>query len=199
MARKVNINIPGPGSFVPQIKLYGQWQRAVNQVNGLAPAIQRGYDEATLKFSRRLLRIVKEAIATGTPPKGSGVYWEPLSPATIKRYKNQYPGHHLYYLSGLYYRSVGFFHYKNRTMVGLPINKKRSSQGGLTLNQLAKILEFGTGGMGGGKQGGTIPARPLWAPSFKAAGGMGELKREILKSLRTQLYKLGFKANQVKW
>ncbi len=82
----------------------------------------------------------------------------------------------------------------------MPISQKRSSQGGITLNELAKILEFGTGGKGGGKNSGNIPARPLWAPSFKSVGGREGLRKEIIKGIRSQLLKdFGIKANQVKW
>lgn len=198
MSKKVNINIPNPNSVIPQIKLHGDWVRAERVIDKLGPRILKGYDIAVEKFARRILTIVRTSIRTGTPPKGGGVYWEPLAPSTLRRYKN-FPDHHLYHLTGLYGRSVGLFRYKSRTLVGLPINKKRSSQGGLTLNELAKILEFGTGGRGGGKSSGTIPPRPLWAPSLKAVGGRERLRKEILTEIRRQLSSLGIKPNQVKW
>lgn len=190
--------MPNPKLVVPEIKLYGNWLKAEEVIDKLAPQIQKGYDIAVNKFANRILTIVRKAIRTGTPPPGGGVHWEPLAPSTLKRYKN-YPDHHLYHLTGLYGRSVGLFHYKSRTLVGLPINKKRSSQGGLTLNELAKILEFGTGGVGGGKSSGTIPPRPLWAPSLKAAGGRKKLKQEIITEIRRQVASLGVRPNQVRW
>ena len=195
MARRVNINLPNPGNLEFQIKLEGDWVKVSQYIDSLAPSIQRGYDIATSRFAKSLLVIVKRSIVSGTPPKGGGVTWEPLSPATIHRYGD----HPIYYLTGLYHRSVGFFKYKSRTFIGLPINRKRSSNGGLTLNQLAIILEYGTGGMGGGKIGGTIPPRPLWGPSLKSIGGKEKLKSQIITELRRQLSKYGIKPNQVKW
>lgn len=195
MAKKVNINLPNPSTLVPQVKLFGEWVRAEQVINNLPSRIQKAYDIATNKFANRLLKIVKTSIRSGTPPPNGGVYWEPLAESTLRKYGD----HPTYYLTGLYYRSVGLFKYKSRTLIGLPINKKRASQGGLTLNQLAKILEFGTGGKGGGRNTGTIPPRPLWAPSLKSVGGREKLRAEILTEIRRQFKSLGLKANQVKW
>ena len=94
---------------------------------------------------------------------------------------------------------MGLFKYKSRTLIGLPIGKKRSSQGGLTLNQLALILEYGTGGKGGGKSRGEIPRRPLWGPCLKSIGGKEKLRASILTELRRRFGKYGIKPNQVKW
>lgn len=195
MARKVNVTLPNLSDLQFQIKLDGDWVRVGQLIDNLAPDIQKAYDTATSKFARALLRIVKTSIATGSPPKGSGVYWEPLSDATLRKYGD----HPTYYLTGLYHRSVGLFKYKSRTLIGLPIGKKRSSQGGLTLNQLALILEYGTGGKGGGKSRGTIPPRPLWGPSLKSIGGKEKLRATILTELRRRFSRYGIKPNQVKW
>ena len=185
MARSVNVTITDPSKGL-QILLTGNWRRLDSLGEDIRAAIQRGYQKASLDFANKLLRIVKKSLATGTPPPG--VTWEPLSPATIKRW-GQHP---IYNLTGLYSRSVGLYQYKSRVLVGLPINNKRSSQRALTLNQLAKILEFGTAD-------GRIPARPLWAPSLKAVGDKSALKKTILLYIRRELAKYGIKPNQVKW
>lgn len=195
MTKKVNINLPNINTLVPQVKLFGEWVRAEQVIDALPQKLQKAYDTATNKFANRLLKIVRTSIRSGTPPPNGGVYWEPLAESTLRKYGD----HPTYYLTGLYYRSVGLFKYKSRTLIGLPINKKRASQGGLTLNQLAKILEYGTGGIGGGRNTGTIPPRPLWAPSLKSVGGREKLKAEILTEIRRQFRSLGLKANQVKW
>ena len=82
MARKVNVTLPNLSNLQFQIKLEGDWVKVGQFIDNLAPDIQKAYDTATTKFARALLKIVKTSIATGSPPKGSGVYWEPLSDAT---------------------------------------------------------------------------------------------------------------------
>lgn len=196
MAKKIpHLSIPSIGNLPIEIKLYGDWHKAIELVDNLGPSIKKGYDIAVNKFSKDLLKIVLFSIATGTPPKGTGINWEPHSPITTKKYGE----HPIYYLTGTYYRAIGLFKYKDRTLVGLPRSKGRSSSGGITLGELAKILEYGTGGKGGGKSNGTIPPRPLWNPSIKAVGGKEKLRSMIIKNIRKQLYGFGIRANQVKW
>lgn len=188
MARKVNVNIPKVSDLVLQVKLNGEWTRVESSINNLGPDIQRGYDVAVSKYAKKLLSIVKTSLTLGIPPVGGEVTWQPLSEATIKRW-GQHP---IYNLTGLYSRSVGLYQYKSRTLIGLPVSAKRASQKRLTLNQLAKILEFGS-------NDGRIPARPVWSPSVKAVGGNAKLKQLILTSIRSELLKRGIRPNQVKW
>lgn len=188
MARKVNVTIPKVSDLVLQVKLNGEWTQVESAISHLGPDIQRGYDVAVSKYAKKLLSIVKTSLTLGIPPVGGGVTWQPLSEATIKRW-GQHP---IYNLTGLYSRSVGLYQYKSRTLIGLPISAKRASQKKLTLNQLAKILEFGS-------NDGRIPARPVWSPSVKAAGGNTKLKQLILTSTLSELLKRGIRPNQVKW
>lgn len=188
MARKVNITLPKLSDLVLQVKFNGEWQKVEALVSNLGPSMQRGYDKAVDKFSRNLLAIVKKSLTLGIPPVGGGITWQPLSPATIERW-GQHP---IYNLTGLYSRSVGLYQYKSRVLIGLPIGTRRSSQKELTLNQLAKILEFGS-------NDGRIPSRPVWAPSLKAVGGRGKLRDLILTEIRRELQKYGVRPNQVKW
>lgn len=187
MAKRISISLPRLSDLTLQVKLEGKWTTLENLGDNLGNAVKTGYDIAIQKFSSDLLRIIVKSLTTGIPPVGGGVVWEPLSPATIKRYGK----HNIYYLTGLYSRSVGLFKYRSRTLVGLPYNTRRSSQKKLTMNQLAIILEQGT-------SDGRIPARPVWAPSLKAVGGKGKLKKSILTEIRRQLLKYGVRPNQVK-
>lgn len=188
MARKVNLTLPNIADLNLQVKLEGDWRRLDVLSDELGPSIQQGYDIATNKFANHLLKIIKKSLHTGIPPFGSGVHWQPLAQSTIKRYGP----HNLFYLTGLYARSVGLYSYKSRVLVGLPINNRLSSQKNLTLNQLAKTLEFGS-------HDGRIPSRPLWGPAIKSVGGRTQLKRMILTEIRRKLNQHGIKANQVKW
>lgn len=192
-SKKVNITFPNPGLLNLEIHTTHGWEKAINVVENLSPTIQKGYDRAINKFSKSLLRIVKTSLTTGKPPSGSNVYWQELAESTIERYGN----HNIYYMTGLYARSVGLFQYKSRTYVGLPINRKRSSTGGITLNQLAIILEYGSSNNSEGR--GYIPPRPVWGPAYQSLGGNTQLKKTILTELRSQIRSdLGIMPNQVR-
>lgn len=171
----ININFPSP---VPQIELSrgSQWKLTERVLTTLPDAVRRGYDSGVNKFSRTLLQVIKRAIATGTPPKGSGITWQPT-----KR------GNKPYYIQGEFYRSIGLYKYKSRTLVGMPINIRHRK--GLTLNQLAILLENGSP---------RIPARPLWRPAYKAAGGNTAMKKVLLTEIRKSVIRrTSLTANQI--
>lgn len=193
MAKSINVTIPNLSSLNLEIKLDGDWVTLDKLSNNLTKSVLDGYNKAIEIYSQKLLRIVKRALTSGTPPPLSGVTWPKLSQSTIDRYGS----HNIYNLTGAYARSVGLHKYKSRTLIGLPINQvKRSTSGGITLNQLALILEYGNKDNEGK---GYIPPRPLWAPSLESAGGKKKLKAEILKQIRSSLYKgTGIRPNQVK-
>lgn len=163
----------------------GNWQKINTAVNNIGPAIQRGYDRATSKYAKKLLNTIKGAIVGGGPP---GSIWEPHSISTMETYKNHgWTVGKPYYRTGMFYRSIGMYSYKGRIYIGLPSNTK--TENGLTLVQLARLLETGND---------FIPSRPLFKPSFEAVGGNSVLRSEILKYIRSELNKLGFRPNQVK-
>lgn len=187
MANRVSIGIPrGIGDI--EIRLEGNWRLVDQFMEELASNIQSGYDIAVSKFSKKLMGIIKKSMITGTPPQGGGVYWEPLASSTIKKYGN----HPIYYLTGLYCRSIGIYKYRGKTLIGLPRNFKKASNQKITLNQLAILLEYGS------KGGGNIPPRPLWRPAVKSVGGIVELRKSALTEIRRKFLKYGFKANQVR-
>lgn len=175
MARQINITIPSPKI---ELTNAANWKLTQDMIDQLPKAIQRGYDKGSIVFANRLNRIIKRAIQSGNPPPGSGISWKPLKKG----------GHAIYYLKGEYSRAIGIYKYKSRVLVGMPIGMKH--YGGLTYNQLATLLEYG---------GGNIPARPLWRPATAAAGGTKELKRILMKEIRSSLIsKTGLNANQIK-
>lgn len=189
-SKSINTTIPSLNGLNIQIKLEGNWMKLDTLSSNLVPSVMRGYDEAVSIYSKRLLRIVKKALTTGIPPEGSSVTWKPLSKNTIERYKP----HNIYNLTGQYANSVGLYKYKSRTLIGLPIQMK--SHGGLTLNQLAILLEYGSKES---KEKGSIPPRPVWGPALISVGGKRQLKLEILKQIRSKLLaSTGIRPNQVK-
>lgn len=190
-----NIYLPKKGSIQVKIKLKGDWQGLDTIPNNLRASIQNGYDKAIQSFANQLLRIVKTAVKLGIPPKNSGVRWEEKSP-------NSKNPDHLYWVTGLYYRSMGIFNFRGRTYVGLKNNRRASSGSDITLIELANLLEKGTKGIGlHSNDGGLnrIPPRPLWEPAYKnSMGGNAALKKRVIKLIRQSLYSKGIKANQVK-
>lgn len=190
MAKRINVTVPNYNSLIPRFEIRdnGNWVRLEKVASELAPSIKLGYDEAVDLFAKKLKDIVKRAIASGTPPKGSGIAWAPHSEATIRRYG----AHNIYYLSGEYMRSVDIYRYRSRTLIGLPINRKHTATNTrLTLNQLAVLLEYG---------GKYIPARPLWRPAMNAVGGRAKLRENIIKSIRKKIMaRTGLRANQIKF
>lgn len=190
-SRSINTTLPNPNSIQIEIKLNGKWSGLDKLSYSLKPAIQKGYEVAVSRFANSLLKVVRRSLTTGTPPQRAGVVWSGLSKYTIDRYGD----HPIMNLTGMYARSIGIHEYKSRTLVGLPINK-RSSQGGITLNQLAILLEYGTKNLG---EPGSIPARPLWNPALTSVGGVSGLKQAIITEIRRQLFKqTGIRPNQVR-
>lgn len=182
MAKKQSSSISTYFPQVPKVEIInqGNWEKVDKGLAQLQPAIKKGYEVGVSRFSNKLLRIIRKAISTHTPPAGSGISWAPLS--------RKSKGKGIYYNKGDFYRAVGIYQYRNRILVGLPPGTKHYS--GLTLNQLAIILEYGND---------KIPARPLWRPSLKSAGGRKELKRILLKEIRrTIMSRTGLKANQIR-
>lgn len=189
-SRKVNITIPDINSLNLEIKLEGDWHKLNTLADNLKESVLNGFDKGVEIFSKKLLKIVRRSISTGTPPPNSGVTWAPHKPSTIDRYGE----HNLLNLTGQYLRSIGLHKYKSRTLVGIPLQKSRASASGkrktITLNKIAIILEYGNE---------HIPARPLYGPAYKSVGGPSGLKRELLKNIRSQLYKdTGIRPNQVR-
>lgn len=177
-SKKTNITIPQIPNI--EIRLEGDWQKAMYLTDNIQYSIKKGYDKGSSYFSKLVLNKVRNAIKSGRPPSGSGVKWQPLSDSYKKRRDSELPGHSIYFLTGLYLRSIGIYNYKSRTIIGLPyIHKPSNEKSRLTLIQVAIILEYGND---------SIPSRPLWKPSLKSAGGINRLKKEIMHSIRSQLY-----------
>lgn len=171
--KSVNINLPLPQL---EIKLTGDWSKAINLPEQVVRAMAEGYSEATHDISRDIVRIVKRAIKSGLPPGGGGVNWAPLSPATLARYGD----HKIYKLSGEFEKAIGIHIYKSRILIGMPINQRHS--GGLTLNQLSNLLEFGS-------KDGKLPGRPLWKPTLDAYGGRKKIRNVIVRRIKKQIIK----------
>lgn len=190
-SNKTNITIPQLPDI--EIRMNGEWQKAIYLCDNIQYAIKKGYDRGIDKFSTLVLNKVRNAIISGRPPRGGGVYWPPLSKSYQERWRSRFPNHTIYNLTGTYLRSLGIHTYRSRTVIGLPYkNKPGNKRSRLTLIQVAVILEYGS-------RDGSIPARPLWKPSLKSAGGIPRLKKEIMHGIRSQLYRdFGINPKQIR-
>lgn len=179
-SKSVNVTLSTPvGSL--EIYVDKREQARAERLIAKTPSILTNvYVKGTEKFGNQLLRIVRQSLNTGVPPRGSGVSWPPHAPGTLKKYGD----HTMLNLTGQYARSVTLVKGNKRTFVGLPIGIKKITYTGKTsrktLNQIAIMLEYGS-------RDGNLPPRPLWAPAFKAAGGKDVLQKEIRNEIRKEI------------
>lgn len=204
MARRININLPSPDKLI-QIHTTGQWEQVIAGMDAAGQEVLRGYQDGVIEYGELIINLVREAIRSGSPPGGG--HWEPLS----EHYQKKTRKHTPYDLTGQYYSSVGVFTNRKRTWVGMPYNiRYRGKDTNLTLNQIAKILEFGRAGSGyidgedeedDALDAATsyMPARPLWAPAFRVSGGQAGIRAILLKNIRRRLSNaFGITNNQVR-
>lgn len=195
--RTPTISLPriGYGDLKLEFQVKGNWMEAIDLPVRVASSMRKGYDEGVKQFSRRFIEVITRAITTGTPPKGSGVKWDPLSQKTLKRYGF----HHPYLLTGLYRNNIKLFKETSRVYIGLSRTKASGGTGNgkskYTLTQVARILEYGdTEGAGSG-----IPPRPLWGPTFVSVGGKKRMKQYIVDAIRTRLRQKGIKVRTARY
>lgn len=153
--------------------------------------VQQAYDQATFRFARQLLGVIRRALRTGIPPPGGGVSWQPLAERTIKMYtKWGHQNAHPWYVMGQMLREINIFkNNKRRMYVGFPRgvtarhpnpNYKGKSP---SLSYLALILESDTD---------YRPGRPLFNPAFKSVGGKPRLQRFMVQELKKVFRKYGY-------
>lgn len=154
-------------------------ERAQKLIEDTPDILYEGYKEGSSLFAKKLLKLIKDSLRTGMPPRGSNVSWPKHAPSTIRKLGE----HKLLNYTGQYLRSVSTFKSRDGVYVGLPpgVKKVRGKSGSLgkrTLTQVATMLENG---------GDSLPPRPLWKPAYKVVGGNKELTKLIIKELRKQI------------
>jgi len=184
-----HLNIFIPGNLELKIVNQLEWTKANRAIKELPKAIHEGYEDAVGDFSRDLINTIRKMMESGDPS------WAPLSPSTLESYHKKYPAaNHPWYRSGFMSSRVDFYsdEHSNKVYIGLPQYQYyepqdwgEDSRRGLTMMQLAKMLEFGS-------WDGRIPARPLFSTAFDRKGGRNKLRENILKYLKRRLAKLGF-------
>lgn len=164
-----------------RIELTGDWEKVGQLLDNLDTTVLIGAKAGQLSASKKLISIIKKNIREN----GSSIGWAPLSSKYKERKEREgYSPDNIYYMTGLYYRSInnwssGLVHY-----VGIKKNirhPKKNGKKSLTLSQIATILEHGSITQ-------NIPARPLWGPSYKQFGGNLRLKGLLVWHIRNQIY-----------
>lgn len=180
MAQTINITL---STVLGNVKIWAnprQQKKAEELLRKTPEILQQAYTNTAQRFGDRLAKMAKTCLRKGMPPKNSGVSWPPHAASTTRRLGE----HTLLYWSSQYYHAIGVYKRGRNIFVGVNSSVKKTRpdgrNSGLTLLQVAKILEFG---------GGKVPARPLWIPLFESVGGKAKFKQELVKEIRKQVRK----------
>ena len=180
MAQTINITL---STVLGNVKIWAnprQQKKAEELLRKTPEILQQAYKNTAQRFGDRLAKMAKTCLRKGIPPKNSGVSWPPHAASTTRRLGE----HTLLYWSSQYYHAIGVYTRGRNIFVGVKSRVKKTRpdgrNSGLTLLQVAKILEFG---------GGKVPARPLWIPLFESVGGKAKFKQELVKEIRKQVRK----------
>ena len=180
MAQTINITL---STVLGNVKIWAnprQQKKAEELLRKTPEILQQAYKNTAQRFGDRLAKMAKTCLRNGIPPKNSGVSWPPHAASTTRRLGE----HTLLYWSSQYYHAIGVYKRGRNIFVGVNSGVKKTRpdgrNSGLTLLQVAKILEFG---------GGKVPARPLWIPLFESVGGKAKFKQELVKEIRKQIRK----------
>lgn len=166
------------GNLTPDVQLFGDWNKVRLFIHLLPELISKGSDKGQESAAKQLYRIVRRHIINN----GSSLGWAPLSlDYQFKKAKSGFPPGRMYYASGTYYNNIKVWKKGGNTYVGIKARvKSGSSKQGLTLGQIARILEYGSSAR-------NIPARPLWTPSFKDFGGTDRIKGFMTWHIRNEI------------
>ena len=180
MAQTINITL---STVLGNVKIWAnprQQKKAEELLRKTPEILQQAYKNTAQRFGDRLAKMAKTCLRKGIPPHNSGVSWPPHAASTTRRLGE----HTLLYWSSQYYHAIGVYKRGRNIFVGVNSGVKKTRPdghtSGLTLLQVAKILEFG---------GGKVPARPLWIPLFESVGGKAKFKQELVKEIRKQVRK----------
>lgn len=165
--------------IVPTIEKVGDWPRTQRFLREVGPVTVRGYTLGQLAFAKKMFNRVRKNIREN----GGTIGWAPLS-SSYADYKSRLgkDPNNLLVLTKLYYNSITIWNKNGIYYVGVKhgIRYPDRSNGGLTVGQVAKILEVGSIAR-------NLPARPLWGPSFRQLGGKQAIRKTLVWYIRRQI------------
>jgi len=172
--RKIGSNL------TPQVELIGEWNKTRTLLHLLPKLIKIGSLKGQQSAAKHFRRIVRRHIRNN----GASLGWAPLSSAYKKsKGRRGFNPDRIYYASGSYYNNIKVWRRGTKIFIGIKKNvKSKSSRSSLTIGMIARILEYGSLTR-------NIPARPLWAPSYRDFGGGKRIKGFMTWHIRNQIFK----------
>lgn len=175
----INRNL-GAGQLapIPMVRKIGNWQRVHVMLATLDATVLLGFKAGQYSAAKKLKRAIRRNIREN----GGVLHWEPLS-VKYMEYKEElgFDPNRMLYMTGTYYWNITIWDNGLNYYVGVKKGIRNSFTGGnITVGAIANILESGSAAR-------NIPARPLWAPTFRMMGGKNRIKGLILWHIRNQI------------
>jgi hypothetical protein len=168
-------NVTRGFNFNTEIRLTGGWPQTQRMVDDLDQIIRLGVYRGKMSAAKKLKEIVKKHIRTS----GGSLGWAPLKDSTKEwKARKGYDSSRILYASGTYYRSIKVWSKGSKVYVGVK-NNTYNPYSKRTVGQIARMLEYGSIAR-------SIPARPLWLPSFKEMGRNNKVKKLVLWHIRKE-------------
>ena len=136
-------------------KKIGEWERVGRLVNDLGPNIKKSQEMSLMRWGLKAERIAKEHISH------QDLGWPALKPATLTRKISAGYSENILIETSMYFQSITSWVSDDTAWCGVQ-RGVRTKDGNVELGMVASVHEFGS-------SDGTIPARPLWKPTFMEA------------------------------
>lgn len=159
-------------------ELVGEWKQANYMLRTFPLKVEQAVNLANRDFSRQYARKVKENILN----EGASLRWPPHSQKYME-FKESFSSAGTYQFFGVLLGSIKTFKVGNQWAVGIEKGTANPFmsviRGGNTLNvdEYAAVLEKGSPRR-------SIPARPLWRPSYNQIKGDRGLQLTVIKHLK---------------
>lgn len=165
-----------------EVKLFGDWAKAIRTFQGLSRKIKIASLEAQTKVCEAVVKKVKAHL------RNQDLGWAPLNPKYLERKSERGLDSRALIAYGNYYHAIGVWKKGNQHLVfagvkrGIYTRSLTGKRSKLDIATIAVIHEFSSGKK--------IPKRPLWNPTLREFGKKG-IKDLYVKNLRTSLRRQG--------
>jgi hypothetical protein len=166
-----------------EFRLFGQWEKTLNVVRNLSPAIKSSSLKAQLLVCNKIRDRVKKHL------RDQDLGWRPLSQSYRRMKGDAGASTKILMSSGNYYKSIEVWQKGNQHFVFVGVRKGIYTQGAsgrrskLEISTIAAIHEFSSGRI--------VPKRPLWNPTIAEMGGAKGIKAMFVESLYKRLRNKG--------
>jgi len=182
--------VPTSSLGVPnmQVKLFGDWEKAVVAIQKMGPAVK----EAGLKSQMRIANMIVTRVKAHI--KNQDLHWKPLSHSYAEKKEREGLNEWTMFAYGNYYRAIKAWTVGSQNMVligvrrGLQTQSLSGRKSKMEIANIAVVHEFSSGRR--------IPKRPLWNPTIAELGGAKGLKALFVKHLVSHLRVRGIPVKQ---